>query len=103
MAWYKIYAGLDGGFGGATYRGTYEFETEDDAWKEAYDLAWEEYESYAGLYGLLDWDGAYEDWIESFNEIPTDEQLHDHYTEIAEGWMDYYVREAESEHDVEDE
>ena len=27
MPWFKIYAGMSGGFGGAKYVGTYEFDT----------------------------------------------------------------------------
>ena len=35
MAWYKIYAGLGGGFGGAEYKGTFEYKSEADAEADA--------------------------------------------------------------------
>ena len=61
MAWFKIYAGLSGGFGGANYHGTYEYESIDDALKEAYLLAEEEYQSYEGCHGILSYADCEED------------------------------------------
>ena len=37
MAWYKIYAGLSGGFGGAHFQNTEEFATKDEANSYAYE------------------------------------------------------------------
>lgn len=45
MKQFNIYAGLGGGFGGASYRGTGEFKSLADAEQEAYELAIEEYQS----------------------------------------------------------
>lgn len=55
MQKYNIYAGLGGGFGGASYQGTGDFKSLADAENEAYQLAVEEYESYSGCHGLLSW------------------------------------------------
>lgn len=46
---YKIYAGLSGGFGGATYQKTEDYSSMDEALEDAYALAVEEYQSYEGL------------------------------------------------------
>ena len=53
---YKIYAGLGGGFGGATSQGVFEYDSLREAEEDAYNLAVEAYESYGGLHGLTNWD-----------------------------------------------
>ena len=65
MPKFKIYAGLSGGFGGAQYHGTYEFTDAQEADRYAYELALEEYESYAGCHGLSSWYDVREELIES--------------------------------------
>lgn len=50
---YKIYAGLSGGFGGATYQMTEDYASMEDALEDAYALAVEEYQSYEGCHGLM--------------------------------------------------
>lgn len=96
MAKYRLYAGLSGGFGGAVYQGTEEFKSQQEAEQRAYDIAWEEYESYGGNHGLLDWDACYEDaleaeWIDPHSQ--TQEEIErivdDHYREQVEGWIVY--------------
>ena len=96
MAKYRLYAGLSGGFGGAVYQGTEEFKSQQEAEWRAYDIAWEEYESYGGNHGLLDWDACYEDaldaeWIDPHSQ--TQEEIErivdDHYRELVEGWIVY--------------
>ena len=95
MAQYKIYAGLGGGFGGGTYQGTYECDSESDAYEIAYDLSCEEYESYAGLHGLAD----YQDIVENpedygLEEGESDEDiLWDAYSEERGRWLDYWVEQ----------
>ena len=37
MAWFKIFAGMGGSFGGAQYHGTYEYEDEQEAYDDASD------------------------------------------------------------------
>jgi hypothetical protein len=96
MAKYRLYAGLSGSFGGAVYQGTEEFKSQEEAEWRAYDLAWEEYESYGGNHGLIDWDGCYEDlleseWIDphSQSQEEIERMVDDHYREQVEGWIVY--------------
>lgn len=102
MLKFKIYAGLGGGFGGAQYHGIYEFTDAQEADRYAYDLAWEEYESYAGYHGLSSWDDVREELVES-GEIPdgelTSEQaeiVNEYYIEEAEGWMTWYTKPVDN-------
>lgn len=98
MAKYRLYAGLGGGFGGAHYEGTYEFEHEEDAMQTAHQLAVEEYQSYEGLHGLLDWGDCEEDCHE--NGFITDDMDEDEagcvvdemYNEEIESWIDYDIK-----------
>ena len=53
---YKIYAGLGGGFGGATYQMTEDYASIDEALKDAYNLSVEEYQSYEGMHGIMSWE-----------------------------------------------
>ena len=96
MAKYRIYAGLNGGFGGMVYQGTRDFASDQEAEWYAYDIAWEEYESYGGNHGLLDRDGVYDDlleseWIDpqSQSEEEIDRIVDDHYREQVESWIEY--------------
>lgn len=93
MAKFEIFAGLSGGFGGAQSHGIYEYENEAEAVKDAYQLAVEDYESYGGSHGLMDWDMCKEDLIESFGEDVTDEDVSMHYQEEMESWLSYYAVE----------
>ena len=51
---YAIFAGLNGGFGGATFQYVDDFDSKDEALGAALDKAVEEYESYEGCHGLMD-------------------------------------------------
>lgn len=93
MAKFEIFAGLGGSFGGAQSHGIYEYETKEEAVKDAYQLAVEEYESYGGCHGLMDWDMCKEDLIEFFGEGITDEDVSMHYQEEMESWLSYYAVE----------
>lgn len=82
---WKIYAGLGGGFNSIRYIKTYE-GTKDQAEKEAYYAAVEEYESYEGLHGLRTVD-------EIMDEEGVDyEEAQQIYNEEMESWLDYYVK-----------
>ena len=100
MAWFKIYAGLSGGFGGANYHGTYEYESIDDALKEAYLLAEEEYQSYEGCHGILSYADCEEDLQDSgfidgdMSDDEIDDMVYSHYREEIESWISYYVLPA---------
>lgn len=90
MPRFKIYAGLSGGFGGANYRFTDEYETEEEACLDAYNEAVEEYASYEGCHGLLDWGECKEALLEEGEDI-TDEDVDDYYRAEIEGWIEYYA------------
>lgn len=88
---FDIYYGLSGGFGGATYHGTEEFEDEEQAEKYACECACDEYSSYEGLYGLKSYVDCEQDAIEEFGDDYTDEDVDDFYRDEVEEWIDYYV------------
>ena len=73
MGYYKIYAGLGGGFGGAEYLWTDEYTSEDKAVECAYNQACELYYDYL-----------------------TEDELSEMESEDLETWVDYYVIETDS-------
>lgn len=85
---FKIYAGLGGGFGGAIYIETEDFDSENEAGEEAWRHAIDEYDSYGGLHGLR---GVIE--IMEEDDVNEDE-AYEIYEEERESWLDYYVVEA---------
>lgn len=89
---YDLYTGMGGSFGGARYNGTYEYNSEEEALQDAYNLALEEYQGFEGSHGILSWEECREDLINSFGEIPDDEDVDLHYTEYVERWIVYYVK-----------
>lgn len=98
MQKYNIYSGLGGSFGGATYRGTGEFKSYADAEQTAYELAVEEYESYGGCHGLLDWsDIADENGLDYNADSAEIDEL---YIEEMESWLDYYAVLASEDEDT---
>lgn len=104
---YNIYAGLGGGFGSAEYKGTIDCKTFDDATQVAYELAIEEYESYAGMRGLKSYGEIAidylieeniidnEDEFDTYELSETDEEyITELYNDIVESWLDYFVIET---------
>ena len=101
MKKFRIFAGLEGGFGGPNYVKTCLYKNKEDAEQDAYQYAIEEYESYAGLHG-----------IRSLNDIAEEEDLdldderdlkeaEEIYNEDLESWIDFYVEEVkEGELDI---
>ena len=102
MAWFKIYAGLGGGFGGANYIDTCEFDNEGQALEAAYQAAIEIYQSYEGEYGLLNWNDCYDNLAESYGYEPTEEEVNDYYGEEIESWISYYIDPATGPDDKEE-
>jgi hypothetical protein len=104
---YHIYAGLSGGFGGATYSGYYDVEDKAEAESYAREIAIEEYQSYEGYHGIL---SEYECAQELYGEggpgdVPewvweskiAQEEIREMYIEEIESWIEYYVVEGEEE------
>lgn len=99
---YNIYAGLGGGFGGATYQGTGEFNDEESAAQCAYELAVEEYQSYEGLHGILDWNDVAEQ--EGLDPETDSDSIDQAYVDEMESWIEYYavLMEEDEEFDPEE-
>ena len=96
MRQYEIYAGMGGGFGGAQLHGIYEFSSAQEAERYAYDLAFDEYQSYEGSHGILSRDEVYEDclvseWIEpgAQSETEIENIVDDAYLEQVESWIEW--------------
>lgn len=96
MRQYEIYAGMGGGFGGAQLHGIYEFSSAQEAERYAYDLAFDEYQSYEGSHGILSRDEVYEDcliseWIEPGAQSETEIEgiVDDAYLELVESWIEW--------------
>jgi hypothetical protein len=90
MKKFKLYYGLGGGFGGAREdERIFEFENEDEALKDAFEMACEEYESYAGLHGLRDINDIMEE------DNVDEEEAYEIFCEERESWLDYWVEEME--------
>ena|ERR1035437_9945458 len=93
--YWRIYAGLGGGFGGAKYVET-KFTTEKhalvDAEVEAYDI----YNSYEGMHGLF----SLEDELEENPDLD-EEELAMMEQEDRDAWIEYWVVEEteENKHD----
>ena len=100
MAWFKIYCGMGGSFGGARYNGTYEYADIDEALLVAYQMAEEEYQSYEGYHGIMSPADVEEDLRDSgfIEDDMTDDEIADmvnsYYREEIESWIDYEVRPA---------
>lgn len=99
---YNIYAGLSGGFGGASYQGTLEADSISDAEDYAYQLAVEEYESYAGMYGLADYGSLKEDYPieEDESEEDYEDRISMLYEEEMETWLSYYAILEEDDKEI---
>ena len=83
---FAIFAGLGGGFGGASYVEMYE-GSKEEAEKLARQRAVEEYESYEGLHGIRDVESIMEE-----DEV-SEEEVMEVYVEEVESWIDYRVEE----------
>lgn len=97
MKEYNIYAGLGGGFGGATYQYTSLYESEEDANQDAFEAACGEYESYEGMNGLPTYSDALDEAMEEMGIWDDDDdEVHDLawdvYNANREDWIEYYAR-----------
>lgn len=105
MPKYRIFAGLGGGFGGATQVDVRSFKNESDAIDFVYEAACEEYESYGGMHGLMSWEEAREE-AETNIDFTEDEGEYENeleiimekiYNESRETWLEYSVEEVTDE------
>ena len=92
---YEIFAGLTNGNEPPSH-GIYEFRNEQEATIYAYQLAVEEYQSYEGYHGILDWDECREDlqasgMLDDLTENEIEDRVTDHYLENIESWVTYYA------------
>lgn len=88
---YNIYAGLGGSFGGASYIGTLQNVSEEEAYECAFEEACNVYDSYAGYHGIRD-------IADIMNEEEVDEnEAEDIYIEERESWLDYYAVPTEED------
>ena len=100
MAWFKIYCGMGGSFGGARYNGTYEYANIDEATADAYRMAEEEYQSYEGCHGILSYADCEEDLQDSgfidgdMSDDEIEDMVYSHYREEIESWISYYALPA---------
>lgn len=98
MPYFKIYAGLSGGFGGAVYQRTIQAKDEEEASNIAWEYACDTYDSYAGSYGLREPHEIAEK--EGLDMVDDEEEIWDIYCEERDGWIDYYIEYANSEDDT---
>ena len=76
--------GLSGGFGGIQNYEVIEAYSQDDADKQAWEMACETYESYVGMHGLRELSEIMEE-----DEIEDEDEAMEVYNEEREGWIDY--------------
>lgn len=105
MPLFKIYAGIGGGFGGAFYQYTEEFETEEQAMTAAYDMACDIYDSQEGC-GCDGYEQFIEEATDQLDEndyenaseygCALEEYASEASAEARESWIDYYVEETDS-------
>lgn len=86
MPKYRIFAGLNGGFGGAQEIDIEEHPSLEAAEYAAESYAREEYENYGGLHGLFN-------VMDALDENPdlTEEELDAMCEEDIEDWIEYYA------------
>ena len=110
MPFYKIYAGLSGGFGGATFQGIEEHINSGAAEEAAYYNACEQFESQEGA-GMEGWDDWMEEARNNLEDFDGDEEEYqqalEEYAsqleaEARETWIEYWVEETDSKDYIEE-
>jgi len=95
---YEIYAGLAGGFGGARYIETLEFDSLESAESYAYDCVVDIFESHAGHNGIISWAECLAEITSEYDDLSSDqlEQYADQkYAEEMDNWISYHAIEVE--------
>lgn len=92
---YNLYSGMGGGFGGMTFSDQVLCDSQEEAESEAYQLAVEEYESYAGYHGIRSEEEVQEEYCEdngvSEEDLTEDDrtEIHCLYIEEVESWIEW--------------
>ena len=95
MLFFEIYAGLSGGFGGANYIKTEEYNSFEEAEEDARNLAKEDNQSYEGCHGITSEEDIWDNLADyGLDENATDEEVKVVYNEEIESWIDYRVEEV---------
>ena len=89
-----IGSGLGGSFGGQRSFEVIEANSLEDAEKWALENACDEYESYAGMYGLRDLSQIMEE-----DEIENEDEAIEVYEEERENWLDYSAKPFSKEYE----
>lgn len=94
---FKIFSGLGGGFGGATYSRTEEYVSSVEAEAEAREEAIAEYQSYEGCHGIVSWQDIEDNLIDfGLGEDATDNEIEEVYNQEVESWIEYWVEETDN-------
>ena len=100
LANYNVYIGVPAH--NKHYIGTLQNTTEEDAYEYAQDLAYEEYERYAGLHGIPSYSECRQEIIDEYapeiesgeyDEDDIDFLTEEQYKETIESWTLYYIKE----------
>lgn len=97
---FKIFAGLNGGFGDAEFQYEKEFASLEDAEYAAYSAALDIYDSYEGMHGLRTIDEIIEEDLqgEEYADLLEEEiqaVAEEIYSEERDSWLDYYAEEVD--------
>jgi hypothetical protein len=103
MLWW-VYGGMCSTVGNPSYLGEIEANTEEQALRLSWDAIVDEYESYAGLYGIPSWEDIEDEVeVECDREDPDFESwVNDRYQEEVSNWTVHWVRPAIEGADPED-
>jgi len=98
MAKYLIKYGVGGGINSITEE-EFEYNTLEQAEEDAYEMACESYESYAGNNGLPNWSDIEKDpeyyGIDDFNNMTKEEQeecIEEAFVDARESWLVYSAK-----------
>jgi len=110
MPKYRIYAGLGGGYGGATEFGVYDCATLEEAERIGYEEACQQFDSQAGC-GMDGWDEFMDEATQSVSkedyeddESSYESALEDYANQVEnearESWIEYYAVLVGSDEDT---
>ena len=98
--WYRLYVNSVGG--GTEVDGPREFNDEKGALEYAHDLAVEDYESFEGYHGIVDFDDVMSNPEDYGIEEGDGDAAWEVYEETKENALDYWVKEATGPDDIDE-